>query len=251
MTILILIVLGFVQGLTEFLPVSSSGHLVLLSRVFGVNDSLFVSIILHVATLLAVLVVLRKEVFQLLRHPFSTEAMKLYLATIPTCIIALLIMPLINTAFEGALLPVCFLISAGLLLFSDYKTKKQTNDSLTFKHAFIMGIVQGFAIFPGISRSGSTIASGLIAGASREKTAKFSFLMSIPIILLSMLLEIIKIFVYKQTIEVDILGVILAFIMAFVIGIISIKFMLKITQKSKFKLFSIYLVVIALVSMFI
>ena len=240
MTILILIVLGFVQGVTEFLPVSSSGHLVLLSRVFGVNDSLFVSIILHVATLLAVLVVLRKEVFQLLRHPFSTEAMKLYLATIPTCIIALLIMPLINTAFEGALLPVCFLISAGLLLFSDYKT-----------NAFIMGIVQGFAIFPGLSRSGSTIASGLIAGASREKTAKFSFLMSIPIILLSMLLEIIKIFVYKQTIEVDILGVILAFIMAFVIGIISIKFMLKITQKSKFKLFSIYLVVIALVSMFI
>ena len=198
MEILSLVILGLVQGLTEFLPVSSSGHLVLLGSVFGIEDNLFVSLILHLATLFAVVVCLRKEIWQLLRHPFSNLAIKLYVATIPTCLIVLVIMPLISTAFSGGGLAVCFLISAIILFCADILSKqKQCSEGVSIKQAIIMGIGQGFAAMPGISRSGTTISAGLIAGGNKEQTAKFSFLMSIPIILMSLLLEIYKIVAFE------------------------------------------------------
>ena len=102
MTIFALLVLGLMQGLCEFLPVSSSGHLVLLSNIFGIKDSLFVSIILHVATLLAIVVVMRKEIWFLIKHPFSNQSISLALATIFTCLVALVLMPIITASFEGA-----------------------------------------------------------------------------------------------------------------------------------------------------
>lgn len=249
MEILFLVVLGIVQGLTEFLPVSSSGHLVLLSRWFGISDSLFVSIILHLATLLSVVLVLRKEVFQFIRHPFSDGSIKLYLATIPTCIIVLILMPFINDAFAGARLWICFIISAVLLIFADYKSKRKTaSKGLSTKQAIIMGIAQGFAVFPGVSRSGSTISAGLLAGANKEKTAKFSFMMSIPIILLSLVMEIYKIIHLGQAVQVNAVGLILAFIFAFIVGVLSIKIMLKLTTKANFRWFAIYLVLISILS---
>ena len=249
--ILGLVLLGLVQGLCEFLPVSSSGHLVLLSQVLGLDDSLFVSIILHVATLLAIIVVLRKDVFNMVRHPFSKDSMMLYVATIPTCLIVLVIMPLVNESFNGGFLAISFLISALLLIFVQYYGKRKKSNDFSFKHAIIMGVAQGFAVFPGVSRSGTTISAGLLSGGERSKCAKFSFLMSIPIILLSLVLEIVKIFIYHQPISVNILGLILAFLVAFLVGILSIKLMLKITERANFKWFSSYLVVIAIVSILI
>lgn len=308
--IIFLLILGVVQGLTEFLPVSSSGHLVLLSNFFGITDSLFVSILLHIATLLSILVVLRKDVWQLVRHPFSDKSMKLMVATVPTCILALIFMPLIHQSFSGSFLGICFFISAIVLLFADYTAKKHTQnhkaqqksfvtdkwhfkrkdknifrsvkdsrelkvdqdktyqannlnqqkksdaneekqaDGITYKNAIIMGIAQGFATFPGVSRSGSTISAGLLSGGSKQDTAKFSFLMSIPIIILSMILEIYKFVVQGEVVQVNVPGLILAFVFAFIIGVLSIRWMLKLTSKANFKWFSLYLIGMTILSLF-
>lgn len=244
-----LVVLGLVQGLCEFLPISSSGHLVLMSRWFGIEDSLFVSIILHVATLLAVLVVMRKDVFYLIKHPFSKETMQLSVATICTCGVAIVLMPLISTSFEGEFLPCAFLITAILLFAVEKISKKQVKkEEFSFKHSAIIGIAQGLAIFPGISRSGATISAGLLSGAEREKSARFSFLVSIPVILGSLLMEIIKVCMMEDKIVINWWGLIFAFLAAFVVGVATIKFMLKVTNKTSFKWFSIYLVIMAIIS---
>ena len=190
---LVLFFMGLVQGLTEFLPVSSSGHLVLLSKLFNIEESLFISILLHLATLLSIVVVFYKDIWGLIRHPFSKKTITLVLATIPTCIIVLILMPLIKSSFNGLLLPYCFIISAILLFSTEYLTKKKVGRAVDNKIAVIMGIAQGFAVFPGISRSGTTICAGLLADGDKKDTTKFSFLMSIPIILLSMVMEIYEI----------------------------------------------------------
>lgn len=252
MEIFYLVILGIVQGLTEFLPISSSGHLVLLSEWFGISDSLFVSILLHLATFFSIVVVLRKEVFYFIRHPFSKETIRLAIATIPTCILALILMPLIDQSFEGAFLPFCFLISAVLLMATDLAGKRKekfpVQSQLTNKNAIIMGIGQGLAIFPGISRSGTTICAGILSGAPKEECAKFSFLMSLPIILLSMAMEIYKIAAKDYVISVNVVGVILSFVIAFLVGIFAIKVMLRLTQKASFRYFAFYLIVISVLA---
>ncbi|MCM1324886.1 MAG: undecaprenyl-diphosphate phosphatase [Acetobacter sp.] len=252
MDIIALIILGIVQGATEFLPVSSSGHLVMLGKFFNVPDSLFVSIILHLATLLSILVVLRKEVFALVRRPFCEQSVKLMVATIPTCIIALILMPIIGDAFSGAFLGLSFLTTAIVLFVSErISKKKKMTEELTYRQAFVMGIAQGLAIFPGISRSGATISAGNLSGANREKSAKFSFIMSIPVILLSLVLEVYKIISQGEMISVNILGLVLAFIAAFLVGVLCIKGMLKLTQRAGLGWFSIYLLALAILNIFI
>lgn len=252
MQILFLLILGILQGICEFLPISSSGHLVLFSNIFGITDSLFVSIVLHVATLLAILVVFKKEIFYIISHPFSKESMNIVIATIPTALIVLILMPIINQSFTGSFLAVSFLISSILLVAVEYYSKRhKQSKEFTYKNAIIMGIAQGLAVFPGISRSGTTISAGLFSGGDKENCAKFSFLMSIPVIILSMILEIIKIFIYKETVSVNIVGIVGAFIFAFVIGILSIKLMIKLTSKLNFKWFSLYLLIISIITLFI
>lgn len=251
MEVIFLLILGIVQGLCEFLPVSSSGHLVLLSKIFKIEDSLFVSIILHVATLLAIVVVFWKDIKNLIRHPFSKEAMNIYIATIPTCIIVMVLMPLINESFEGNFLFVSFLVSAGLLFFVERYSKRKKSGDFSYKNALAMGIAQGLAVFPGVSRSGTTISAGLLSGGDKKECAKFSFLMSIPIIILSMILEIVKIFIKGESVKVNVLGLSLSFIFAFIIGILSIKIMLKLTERTKFKWFSLYLIAIAVLTLIV
>lgn len=248
---LALFFLGIIQGLTEFLPVSSSGHLVLFGNLFGIEESLFISILLHVATLLSIVVVFYKDIWQMIRHPFSKQTTMLVVATIPTCLIVLVLMPIIKQSFAGGLLPICFLISAILLLVSEQLSKKKEKKEMTYKTAFIMGIAQGFAVFPGISRSGSTISAGLLSGGEKESVAKFSFLMSIPIIFLSLIMEIYEIAIGSLKLQIQVLPTILAFVSAFVVGIFAIKLMIKLTVKSSLKWFSLYLVIISIVSIFV
>lgn len=246
------VILGIVQGLTEFLPISSSGHLVLLSQIFGIEDSLFVSIILHVATLLSVVVVLRKEVWQIVRHPFSGAGKKLILETIPTCLIVLVLYPFVTESFEGALLPVCFMASAVLLVSTELfarKTNFAANQPLSTKQALIMGIAQGLATFPGVSRSGTTICAGVMAGGDRKEVAKFSFLMSIPVIILSMCLEIYKFIRAGAALSVSVPGLIVAFLLAFVIGALTMKAMIKLTSSLNFKWFGGYLAILSIVTL--
>ena len=249
MDILQLCLLGLVQGVCEFLPISSSGHLVLLSNLFGIDDSLFVSIVLHVATLLAVVVIFRKDIINIIRHPLCEQSINISIATIPTCIIVLLLMPLVNISFGGSYLAVSFFISAGLLYITQKLPTRQS--SFTKKNALIMGIFQGLAVFPGISRSGTTICGGLLSNADKRECAKFSFLMSIPIIILSLLMEIYEISVNGQTISINTFGLILAFLIAFAVGMLSIKLMLNLTEKANFKYFAIYLVILGVLTIFL
>ena len=252
MEIFVLCLLGLVQGLCEFLPISSSGHLVLMSQLFGVEDSLFVSIVLHMATLLAVLVVFRKDIWLMLKHPFSIESMNIVIATIPTCVIVLILMPVVDESFGGSYLAFSFLISACLLLFSqNFAKKKAFQGTFTHKNALIMGIAQGLAVFPGVSRSGTTICAGLLSGGDKKECAKFSFLMSVPIIILSMIMEIVKIALGGQTVAVNPIGMILSFLIAFLVGILSIKVMIKLTEKANFKWFSLYLFILAAITIFV
>lgn len=260
---LALFFLGLIQGLTEFLPVSSSGHLVLFSKIFGVEESLFVSILLHVATLLSICVVFHKDIWQILRHPFSDYTLHLVVATIPTCIIVLILMPLVKQSFMGSFLPLCFVLTAIVLLVSDMISKNKNeknyekfgkngekNSKIDYKTAIYMGIAQGFAVFPGISRSGSTISAGSICGADKKEVAKFSFLMSVPVVFLSLLMEIAEICTGQTSVQIAVLPTILSFVTAFLVGIFAIKVMMKLTEKSNLKIFAFYLAVIAVVSLF-
>lgn len=248
---LALFLLGIIQGLTEFLPVSSSGHLVLFSKIFGIEESLFVSILLHVATLFSIIIVYYKDIWSMIRHPLSKESMTLVVATIPTSLIALVLMPIIKQSFAGGFLPICFLISAVLLFISERYSKKCVQGDIDFKTAFFMGIAQGFAVFPGISRSGATISAGLLNKKDRSQVAKFSFLMSIPIVCASLLLEIYEICVEKTPLSIEILPTIFAFLAAFFVGVFAIKIMNRLTVRSNLKWFSFYLVAISIVSIFI
>ena len=248
---LVLFLMGLVQGLTEFLPVSSSGHLVLLSKLFGIEESLFISILLHIATLFSIVVMFWRDIWELIKHPFSKKTMLLIVATIPTCIIVLILLPIIKSSFGGTILPYCFLISSLLLFITEIFIKKKETKELDYKQAVTMGIAQGFAVFPGISRSGTTICAGLMAGGDKKETAKFSFIMSIPIIFLSMIMEIVELVQGEISLSFPPLAIIISFIVAFISGIFAIKFMMKLTERGNFKWFSIYLLLIGILTFFI
>lgn len=247
MTIFIAILLGIVQGLTEFLPISSSGHLVLLGQIFILpeNNILFF-ILLHLATLIAVIIVFNKAILDLIKHPFSKKSFMLILATTVTLILALLFNDFFENAFSGAFLYISFFVTAIFLLIAEWvgKSNKQPKD-ISFKNAFIIGVFQGFAILPGISRSGATISSAIVQGIDKNKAAEFSFLLSAPIILASFIWELLK--VKESAVEIYILPTIFGFLFAVIFGIIAIKIMLKVIQKVNYKYFSFYLIFLSII----
>lgn len=248
MSILKAFVLGMVQGITEFLPVSSSGHLLLLQKAFGLESGLlFFNLFLHIATLIVVLCVYRKQVAQIIKHPFSKNAKLIYVASLPTIIIAFFLRSFLEN-ISGFVLGICFFITA-LILYLAQKLAKRKNYifEITPKTAFIMGIAQGFAVFPGISRSGSTLSAGLICKTKRQDVADFSFIMSIPVILGGFVLELFKIiktgvFVFSP------LAMIVGFVSALIFGFISLKITISAIKKLKLGYFSIYLVVIGILT---
>lgn len=252
MTTLYIIILGIVQGLTEFLPVSSSGHLVLLNKFFSIEGNfILLSVILHVATLFSVIIVLRKQILDLIKHPFCEKAKKLYLATIPTVTIVLIFKTFFEKSFTGQWLPICFMITAILLFVTEMLSKKrQSGKPISYKTSIVMGIVQGFAVLPGISRSGSTICSGLLMGEDKDKVTSFSFLMSIPIIIASLGLEIYELVSTDiGLVGYGIIDIVLGFVFALIVGILSIKLMYKVVEKKKLILFSIYLMLLSIFSL--
>ncbi len=252
--LLYIIILALVQGITEFLPVSSSGHLVLLNSFFGIeNDFLLLSIILHVATLFSVLFVLKKQVMEIVKKPFGEMGRKIIIATIPTVIFVLLFKPIIEESFNGAYLPICFMLTAVFIVISEFlnvKTKAR-NKTINKKTALFMGIAQGIAVLPGISRSGSTICAGLANGKDRKEVAHFSFLMSIPIIIASLILEVYEYISVGQTLTIGGLELIIGFLVAFLSGIFAVKFMIKLVEKSNLMYFAVYLAILSLISFFV
>ena len=245
MTIFVAIILGIVQGVTEFLPVSSSGHLVLFQKIFGINiDCLFFDVVVHLGTLLAVVIIYRKSILEIFKHPFCEKAQKIVFATLPTIIIALLFKDFFKNSFNGSFLIVGFLATSAIMFIADYCCKHNYQyKSLSYTNAIVMGIFQGMAILPGISRSGSTISSAMVQGVRRSESAEFSFLMSIPAILGSLVFEIFDI--GSSALNISVWTLICGFLFSAIAGYLSIKFMLKVIKKAKFAWFGIYLLVIS------
>ena len=171
MTYIQCLLISIAQGLTEFLPVSSSGHLVLLQKIFGIDQNMLLfDIILHLGTLFAVIIVYRKSILEIIKNPLGKKMKFLVVGTIPTVIIALLFKDFFENAFSGNLLFVGFLVTAIFLLIASYiDTKNANNKEMSFAKISTMGVFQGLALLPGISRSGSTVTSALILGVKKDE----------------------------------------------------------------------------------
>lgn len=248
MNLLYALILGILQGLTEFLPISSSGHLMLVEGLFGLDGgNLFFNVLLHFATLIAVLIVFWKDVVDIIKHPFGKKMQAIVVATIPTVILALVVRFCFDEFALVAFLGYGFLISSIVITITTIlQNKKRQLGSIEInnKQAFLIGLVQGFAVLPGVSRSGSTICAGLVQGIDREESAKFSFLISIPVILGGLVFELIDGFSSGFG-QVDALSSIVGFISAFVVALFTIKFMMKIVKKGSWWYFAVYLFLLA------
>jgi len=250
MSVLQAALLGLVQGFCEFLPVSSSGHLVLLQNVFGISEgALFFDTMLHLGTLFAVIFVYRKTVGEMLRHPFRKYPMYIILATVPTIVITLLLRGFIEESYSGQLLGWGFLITAVLLFSTDRLSAglsgKRRIDKMRPGHALLIGAAQGLAVFPGVSRSGATISGGLFCSLDREFAAEFAFMMSIPAILGATVLQAVDL-AKTGVSSVDWLPLLVGMAVAFVSGIFAIRWMLSIVKKGKLGWFALYTAVLGI-----
>ncbi|MBQ0074294.1 MAG: undecaprenyl-diphosphate phosphatase [Prevotella sp.] len=255
------LILGLVQGLTEYLPVSSSGHLTIGQELLGITseDNLTFDVAVHVATVLATLVILWKEVVWLvagvLKFKYNDEmryAINILVSMIPVGIVGVFFKDYIEEIFGSGLLIVgcCLLLTATLLAFSYYYKPKQ-KAGISTKDAFIIGLAQALAVLPGLSRSGSTIATGLLLGNDKAKLAQFSFLMVIPPIMGEALLDVMKAMKHgTEAVAGDISMTALAvgFVAAFISGCAACQWMVNIVKKGKLIYFAYYCVIIGIIS---
>lgn len=258
------LVLGLVQGLTEYLPVSSSGHLQIGQLLLGIDaeaGGLTFDIVVHVATVLATLVVLWKEIVWLLKgllkFQWNDEARytcNILISMVPIGIVGLCFKDQIEAIFHGTLIVgICLCITALLLALTHYY-KPRERETISPLHAFIIGIAQACAVLPGLSRSGSTIATGLLLGNSRQSLAQFSFLMVIPPILGEALLDFKHIFMpsaeylatHPATAQIPLLSLAVGFVAAFVSGCFACKAMIALVKRCSLIWFAIYCGVIGL-----
>jgi undecaprenyl-diphosphatase len=258
MTIIEAIILGIIQGLTEFLPVSSSGHIIIGSELLNLSgeENLSFAIVVHAATVMSTIVILWSEIWNLLRGAFKFQwnnetqyIMKIVLSMIPVLIIGLFFKNYVEQLFGGGLLVVgcCLLLTAVLLTFAFYAKPKE-KQNLSWRDAFVIGIAQAFAVLPGLSRSGSTIATGILLGNKKESVAKFSFLMVLVPILGEAILSI-KDFSVAGTGAILSPAVLLSgFIAAFLTGCIACKWMISLVKKGKLIYFAIYCALLGLIS---
>lgn len=242
MSILDSIILGLIQGLSEFLPISSSGHLILAYYFLNQIPSLFYSVMLHLGTLLAVVIVYRKQLALIILHPFSKATKFLVVACIPTFIIALLSKLFFEDVLNGSLLPLGFALTIVIIIFP-YIIKPR-RQSISYPKALIIGSVQGLAVLPGLSRSGSTINTAKLLGISDKDAVSFSFILSIPIIIASGVVELYEyINLTEVSVSIPILNIIIGVIVAFISGLAAILVVKKIVQTNKFYWFAIYLLI--------
>ena len=256
------LILGLIQGLTEYLPVSSSGHLAIGQALFGLENgesNLAFTVLLHVATVLSTVVILWSEIVWLFKDLFKFKwnegtkyIVNILISMIPVAIVGFFFKDKIEEVFGSGLLIVgiMLLVTATLLTFS-YFAKPRQKENISPVHAFIIGIAQACAVMPGLSRSGSTIATGLLLGNKKEKLAQFSFLMVIPPILGEALLDV------KDMIEVGFgeamgglspVAAIVGFLAAFISGCFACKWMINLVKKGKLIWFAVYCVIIGVVA---
>ena len=246
MEIFIEIILGFVQGITEFLPISSSGHLSIIEHYFDLNfDYQFLNVLLHCATLLAVIIFLRKKIFYLITHPLCKTNLYLVLATIPAILFVLLFNNMIDVYLKNIIfIGIGFIISGILICIASLIKAKQYKLNIT--SSMVMGIGQAFAVFPGISRSGTTLAVGLCTGLNKQEALEFSFLMSIPIIIASLIFELYTCDFSTAFVNINISGIIISMLVAFSSAILGLVLMQKLIKKMNLLFFVPYLIVLGI-----
>ena len=265
------LILGLLQGLTEYLPVSSSGHLAIGSHILGIEaeENLMFTVAVHVATVLSTLVVLGGEIIRLVRGtfgPFNAGAsglarlnadqrymLNILVSMIPIFVVGIFFKDAVERIFGQGLLVVgcCLLVTSGLLAYSYYGKPRQ-KESISLLDAFIIGIAQAVAVLPGLSRSGSTIATGLILGNNKAHMAQFSFLMVIPPILGEALLDTIE--AAKKGFsaafgDLSVMALVVGFVAAFVSGIAACKWMIGIVRRGKLIYFAYYCVAVGAVTL--
>lgn len=251
------LILGIIQGLTEFLPVSSSGHLEIGSVLLGAqsSDNLLFAVVVHLATALATIAVFRNDILDLLKDIFkfqwneSTQfAAKILLSMIPVFVVAVFFKDQIESLFIGNLQLVgsMLLITGALLLFAHFKNSG--TKSVGYLGAFIVGLAQAFAVLPGISRSGSTIATALILGVERSKAARFSFLMVLIPILGASLLELLDYAENTAAHSINAMSLVIGFVAAFISGFVACKWMIAIVRKGKLTYFAVYCFIIGIIA---
>ncbi len=257
MSVIDAIILGIIQGLTEFLPVSSSGHLELAKFIMGdesiPRESMLMTVVLHFATALSTVVIFRKDISEitkgLLQFKWNDEfkfSLKIILSMIPAAIVGVAFNDQIETFFSGEVLLVgCMLILTGVLLFLADRAKN-TGLSVGFWHSIIIGISQAIAILPGISRSGATISTSVILGIDREKAARFSFLMVVPLIFGKIAKDIMSDEFSTTSIDASVIGI--GFIFSFLTGLLACTWMIKLVKKSKLSYFSIYCFIVGAIA---
>lgn len=269
------LLLGLVQGLTEFLPVSSSGHLMIARELLGIelpSDDVFLSfeVMVHAATVLATIVVFRKQIWDLLKGLFAFKyndetdyILKIALSMIPVFIVGMFFKDAVTSLFEGLTVVGCALLLTSALLFvSDVlsqrkaKSKAETageeaRNGITWWQAFVVGLAQAVAVIPGLSRSGTTIATGLISGVRRDVMAQFSFLMVLVPILGESFLELIGGGFVESAASIGGLSLTLGFIAAFISGLFACKVMIALVKKASLKWFALYCAIAALLVLFL
>ena len=256
------LILGVVQGLTEFLPVSSSGHLEIGHALLGTSgeENLTFAVIVHAATVLSTLVVLWREVAQLFKGTFTTwqwnqekdYVAKILVSMIPVFVVGMFFKDQVESFFGNGLLlvGVCLLITALLLALSEWLQKRRqgVGHEVGYKDAIIIGIAQACAVLPGLSRSGTTIATGLLCGVKKESVAQFSFLMVLIPILGEALLDLIKLLDGTLESHLDILPAVVGFVAAFVTGCLACRFMIEIVRRQRLVWFAVYCAIIGSVA---
>lgn len=250
------LVLGIVQGLTEFLPVSSSGHIEIAKAIMGDDavgkESLLMTVVLHFATALSTIIVFRKDILTILAGLFSPSdaqhrsfALKIIISMVPAALVGVLLEDWLDNHLTGNLLVVCIslLITAVLLLLADRATT--TTNDVSAKDAMLIGLAQAIAIIPGISRSGATIGTSVLLGNDREQAARFSFLMVVPLIIGKMAKDLLDGDLASSQIDTASLAV--GFAAAFGTGILACTWMIRIVKQSKLRYFSIYCAIVAVI----
>ena len=257
MDIIDAIILGIIQGLTEFLPVSSSGHLELGKAILGDNsvpeESLLFTVVLHFATALSTIVIFRKDILSLLKGILKFEwnedlqfVSKIAISMIPAVIVGVFFEEQLEALFGGNILLVgCMLIVTAILLFLADKAK-DTDKKVTFKNAFVIGVSQAVAMLPGISRSGATISTSVLLGNDKTKAARFSFLMVVPLIFGKIAKDVLSGDLTYDSGNFTSLSI--GFIAAFVAGLFACTWMIALVKKSKLSYFAIYCVIVGVIA---
>ncbi len=251
------IILGIIQGLTEFLPVSSSGHLELGKAILGndlsAKESMMMTVVLHFATALSTVVIFRKDVIEIVKGLFQFKkneelefSMKIILSMIPAGIVGVLWDDMIESFFDGQVLLVGFMliITGGLLFLAD--RAKKTDQKVSYSSAMLIGISQAIAILPGISRSGATISTSVLLGVDRERAARFSFLMVVPLIFGKIAKDVVSDEFTMDDMNVKALSI--GFVAAFVTGLLACTWMIKLVKKSKLSYFAYYCFAVGLIA---